>query len=644
MNVKSVFILGLILSFGGSIYADGLPNLREKYAEVFKHYSRTPSDSLKYKAAQFLVENMKYHATTTSEKQRIYYSKLADIEKRYKFPECQPYIYTLADSIRAIGNDSFTQVLDDKFISCQYLIENIDDAFEKWQKGNYAKHLNFSDFCEYLLPYKLTNEHVETWRAALFQQYKRGIESIEPIDDKKYSAYWAASQINDIIKQDKIFIQNVPYVGDVNLPVSVLKDLRMGICNDYAFKAAYIMRACGIPVGVDFTPQWPSRPHGHHWDVVLDNSGKNIPFMGAESNPGYPCKDDYIVGKIYRYTFSVQKQSLYWKNKDIQEKVPGVLNIPYMKDVTNEYAKGARVVVNLKGKNSRKRHFAYLAAFDNQNWIPIAFAEIKNEQAVFDNVGRGAVYLPVIWDGECLPVGYPIKIQENGDVVSMKPSTQQHHTIDLKRKYPVFSRIYSFSKRMNKATFVASSHSEFADKQTVAEISRNPDMQMDSVVANYGGKKCRYLRYVAPKRSHCNVAEFLFYTGKEQIVPLSVKTDGTEEKGFNGSEVLDGKYITYYESKKSDYAYLDFDFGKPVAVTKIKYLPRNDDNFVVPGHVYSLDYYDEKSTKSCAVIKATSNHLTFSNVPEGALLVLHDLTAGTEERIFEYVNGKLIWH
>ena len=366
--------------------------------------------------------------------------------------------------------------------------------------------------------------------------------------------------------------------------------------------------------------------------------------MGSESNPGYPCKDDYVVGKIYRYTFSLQKQSLYWKNKDIKENVPGVLNFPYMKDVTSEYAKGVRVVVNLKGKNPRKRHFAYLAAFDNQNWIPVAFAEINNDQAIFENVGRGAVYLPVLWNGECVPVGYPINIYENGEIAYMKPNKQSCRTINLKRKFPVFSRIYSFSKRMNKANFVASSNYDFVDKQNVAEIQRNPDMQMDSVEANYAGKKYRYLRYIAPKRSHCNVAEFQFFAGKEQLVPLSVKTDGTEEKGYNGTEVLDGKYITYYESKKSDFAYLDFDFGKPVAITKIKYLPRNDDNFVVPGHIYSLDYYDDKTTKSCAVIKAIADNVSFTDVPEGALLILHDLSGGTEERIFEYTNDKVIWH
>lgn len=378
---------------------------------------------------------------------------------------------------------------------------------------------------------------------------------------------------------------------------------------------------------------------------MLDNTGKNIPFMGAESNPGYPCKDDYVVGKIYRYTYALQKQSLFWKNKDIMENVPEMLNLPFMKDVTEEYTKGVTVTLNFEGLSFGNRHFAYLAAFDNQEWVPVAFAEIKGNRAVFENVGRGAVYLPIFWDEDCIPVGYPINIKKNGEIVSMQPKTQHTDVISFTRKYPIFSRIYSFSKRMYKGSFSASDKPDFENKMVVAEINRNPEMQMDSVQANYKDRQFRYLRYIAPKRSHCNVAEMQFYDSNGKLViPNLITTDGTEESGFSGKEVLDGKYLTYYESKKSDYAYLNFDFEKPVKLSKIKYLPRNDDNYITPGHKYRLDYYDKKGAKSLSTVVATSSTITFKNVPSGALLILHDLTAGTEERIFEYDNGMIVWH
>lgn len=644
MKSKYISVLWLILTLCVNAKAVGDQNFKVKYSEVLRHYSQNLSDSLKYKAALFLIDNIEYHASVMSKPQEQYYSLLRDIEEKYKYPECLKFIQMAAKKFSAADGADFVRTSDFEVVTSSYLIENIDDAFEKWQNGNFAKHLNFDEFCEYLLPYKLTNEQVEVWRSELYTQYKRGLESILPVDDKKYSAYWGASQINDIIKQDKIFIHNVPYIGNVNLPVSVLKNLRMGNCNDYAFKATYVMRACGIPVCVDFTPQWPTRPHGHHWNVVLDNSGKNIPFMGAESNPGYPCKDDYVVGKIYRYTYALQKQSLAFLNKKYKEEIPGVLNSPFIKDVTTEYTKGVDILIDLKEKNLQSHHFAYLAVFNNQKWVPIAYAEVKNERVNFHNVGRGTVYLPVFWHhGASVPFDYPIYVDNQGNVKTLKPNNQDKTDICMKRKYPVFSRIYSFSKRMCEAKFDVSDTDGFVKKTTIAEIKKNPEMMWDSVKVNLSGEKFRYLRYVASRRSHCNVAELEFYDGNEKVVPLSVKTDGMEEVGFTGAEVLDGNLLTYYESRKSDYSYLDFDFGKPISLSLIKYMPRNDDNYVKPGHLYSLEYFDKNGTITYPMVKADQDNVTFKDVPADALYILHDLTKGTEERIFQYKDGRPIW-
>ena len=99
----------------------------------------------------------------------------------------------------------------------------------------------------------MTNENLCEWRERLYGEYRRGLDAISQIADKNRSAYWAAAQVNDILKLDKIFIHDIPLLGGVNLPAPVLARLRMGECDDYAFKCAYVMRACGIPVSVDFT-------------------------------------------------------------------------------------------------------------------------------------------------------------------------------------------------------------------------------------------------------------------------------------------------------------------------------------------------------------------------------------------------------
>ena len=47
-----------------------------------------------------------------------------------------------------------------------------------------------------------------------------------------------------------------------------------------------IMRSKGIPVMMDFIPQWPVRSGRHYWNVMLDNRGKNVVFLATESDPG----------------------------------------------------------------------------------------------------------------------------------------------------------------------------------------------------------------------------------------------------------------------------------------------------------------------------------------------------------------------
>ena len=41
--------------------------------------------------------------------------------------------------------------------------------------------------------------------------------------------------------------------------------------------------------------------------------------------------------------------------------------------------------------------------------------------------------------------------------------------------------------------------------------------------------------------------------------------------------------------------------------------------------------------------RAIESKLTYTNVPDNALLLLKDLTKGEEERIFTYENDKQVW-
>lgn len=121
--------------------------------QVLSHYERQ-GDGLKLKAARFLIANM---------------------EDKYAYDI--PDWGAIHDTLRAIkrtgrGENRWKQinykilpkVYDAQVMTADYLIENIDLAFDAWRQRPWGRHYSFEDFCEYILPYRIGDEPLERWR------------------------------------------------------------------------------------------------------------------------------------------------------------------------------------------------------------------------------------------------------------------------------------------------------------------------------------------------------------------------------------------------------------------------------------------------------------------------------------------------
>ena len=53
---------------------------------------------------------------------------------------------------------------DVKFITSEYLINNIELAFKVWMEQPWGKNISFDVFCEEILPYRVGKEPLENWR------------------------------------------------------------------------------------------------------------------------------------------------------------------------------------------------------------------------------------------------------------------------------------------------------------------------------------------------------------------------------------------------------------------------------------------------------------------------------------------------
>lgn len=611
-------------------------------AKQVKDYYIQKGDSLKLKAAQFLLENMKYHKSINSELLDSYYENIEEINKKHSYPECLLHYNALYDSLGNVEN--YNIVEDGCMIDGDTLISYIEAAFNDWQNGLWAQHLSFDDFCEYLLPYRVMDEKFEPWRNQLREKYLPFTDMMKQSEDLKDQAFWAAVKVNDALRKLRFKNQKLLPQLKTDWPISVLYDMHMGTCYDYAKYTTYVMRACGIPVSFDFTPQWPDRAHAHHWNALLDNSGYSIPFMGAESNPGSYNKQGRKLAKVYRRTFAYQLQSLYAQNQTIGERVPPILNSPFIKDVSEEYFKGQSVTVKLNSFHSRDT-FVYIAVWNNHEWIPVDFTRRnKDNTASFTHLGSDIVYQPVYWGANgSVPAGDMILLKRDGSEIILRPDTSRRQDLKISRKYPLFDRISQFRHMMDYGVFEAANNPDFSDAIQVTETVMVPQCGYGTIKVK-ANRKYRFWRYRAAANRKCYLAELKFYDNGEKLAVENVLTEGLGLGNTKPENVFDNDELTYYESKLAKHGWVGADFGKPVNIDKIEYIPRNDDNDIVPGQQYELCYFDGGKEIPLGIQVAKTDHLTFKDVPMGTIYILHNLDKGTEERIFTYDNNQIKWY
>ena len=158
----------------------------------------------------------------------------------------------------------------------------------------------------------------------------------------------------------------------------------------------------------------------------------------------------------------------------------------------------------------------------------------------------------------------------------------------------------------------------------------------------------RYVRLKLSDGQEGNLAEIIFYgrkngTGGEQ--PLNGTPYGSPDNATGWREAVDGDCGTYFKKSRGKKGYIALDLGEntPYILTRVRYMPRSDTNFIIPGDHYRLEYWDGFMWQYAGEQTATDYYLDFQKVPAGRLYILHNLSGGSEERIFTYEEGRQQW-
>ncbi|GHT74128.1 hypothetical protein AGMMS50262_06490 [Bacteroidia bacterium] len=617
-------------------------NNRSELEKVLRHYSSNQNDSLKYRSTIFLIENLPEH-----------YS--------YKFPEHLDLYYNEIDTAVSADFDNETNrntmerisrkyeilekletIPDIQIITADYLIDNIDRAFDVWQNGEWATHISFDDFCEYILPYKGAElQPLDNWREYGKEMLTGEIDRLHYCDLYKNSAYRAATTVSkEIIKLNR---QYLPFGGIHAMPVmrvSSLAKLPFGSCGDYALLAMAVMRSKGIPVVKDFTPQWAFQPQAHAWNVVLNNRGKNMIFSAGSSNPGEVHIPDEKMAKVFRHTYAINREILELQRAE--KYIPSVYKNPFFKDITDEYMQTTDVVLEIPKEFREKSKYAYLAVFNNVDWIPVHFGKINGNKVIFKKMGKNCMYMPVLFGERGVePFAAPFYITVKGEIKHCQADHNNLQTIIVRRKYFVGSHTYDVGERMQYGKFQAANKADFSDSLTIFTIPiftvQSAEVPMDTVKGKY-----RYWRYCSPYWQFGNVAEIYFYHDGQPIRGEIIGTEGS--KDINRKEVaFDGDPLTLFDSPQPNGSWVGMDFGKPINISSISYIPRGDGNDITPGDLHELLYWDKHQWISLGKRKVDNVKLIYENVPTNALFWIRNHSRGRDERIFTYENEQQVW-
>lgn len=384
-------------------------------------YSGKTGDPLKVKAMQFLIANMDIHTSADyywegQSGEKINYNELDYPD----FEQAKKALKTLKE--KNPGLHAKPVIYQDiETIKGDFLIQNLEKAFTVWQ-ASAMKKIPFADFCEYILPYRVSEEPLQNWRNAYTEKFNWITEQIPSKGFKpvlfsvkdNYNTWF----VNTLGEQRK---EPLPRLGALQL-----LSRREGPCPDIASLGVFVMRSQGIPAAVNVVPYWATATGGHFTNTFFDE--KMQPY-----NCDYGAKDyeedlKREPAKVLRLTYSKQPGTLAsFEDKD---NIPSaVLKQQNYIDVTKDYWATADVTCPLYDSAATSK-IVYAATFNGLAWKPFWWGKAANGKTTFSSVCKGTVLIPQYYINKKLVyAGPPVAIGDKENKILLADLTRTREVV-----------------------------------------------------------------------------------------------------------------------------------------------------------------------------------------------------------------------
>ena len=608
---------------------------------VLHHYRTGDKDPEKLKSAEYLIANMPAHYSYADTSAiNSYYRTALTILGTGPDPDWQ------RDTLRQISDCdyqslSYNTISDVRIMTADYLIYSIDHAFEQWRTRPWAQHLTYTEFRDWLLPYKVTElQSFDDWRKTLSAHYSDSISTIPADDARRNSIYGAIEIVRSEIhsKQSDIGLR-VIWEGHGGIPLRNAETwtrMTYGTCMDYVTMGTAVFRSLGLPAAVDQVPLWGRNNSGHSWYVFPSDNGIETPTMNSlivGAGMGfYPYER---IPKVWRETYAINRERFVYRTTS---RYVYPFNL-CQEDVTDHYCRTSDIKVTLRKDVRIKDRYVYIAMAANgggPQWQVLDFGRVRHGKASFRKMGRDMLYIALRYDGRNLfPASSPFILNRDGTLEYVTFDDSATRSITLHRKYYESYNVVDQRRKILGAKIQCADRTDFSDAVSLHLIDTTaiPDrIPLDC------DEPHRYWRYLAADGTYGSIAELAFFndsTERLQGKPIACKWAQQSSIG----NAFDNNRLSNFETDQPDGNWVGLDMGEPVCATSVRIVPRGDDNDICPGDEYELLYFDGDKWQSCGRKMADDNELHYDDIPSNCLLWLRDLTRGNDERPF-LIDGK----
>lgn len=639
---------------------------RKELKEVLKYYKEQPEDSLKYKAAYFLITNMQWHSSrnTFNTNNRMFCQKFYHADSAYYCTHAQFKTYTdniqhtfqqgIQENPHRIDKKQSLPQPDLKKISAKFLISHIDHMFNVWQTSPFAQNLLFNDFCEYLLPYCCIPEgyylNSEEIAGIVSKQLQlNGNETLEEII-RNYNSYL------DFMRQS---------IGKAFMPSDLnWADIFTDRPKDCLYQSEFetmALRACGIPASVSFCISNREFVGSHSFCNVLDTADRHL-ALTAESD--YIGKENWGYSLNYRmnayqYTYGAQADSPYML-KNEHETLPLEFQMPTIKDVTPEIRK--TVSMNLNLPSNIENNLVWLYTYNRTTGciaITWGYIDKHSHSASFKHVIPGVLYFPAYLDENGKPCFFtePLFAQENEDgsgtwkKLSEMFDEKEKENVVLTRKFPRKPPMLRLADDLIGSKFYGANQEDKSDKEELYCITCRPDDYTNEYHISSPKAYRYYIFEPANGKSEMSVIEYLTRsdrkytnTAKPREKEILSPNDTNNRSSMQWIKLLpecpskSAEFDNNVQTSSGD-SLVVFQLKEPQIVDCIRAIPQNADNLIHPNEDYELLYWD-KGWKLYQRITSRYHFLEFKKLPTRYLYWLKNNTRGKEECPFIIKDGK----